>query len=156
MFDQILKLLNAPEPKSSSRDDLQTAVAVLLVEAARRDDTFDGVERATIERLLAEKFGLSAEATRQLLAEAESAADRTSQLHPFTRLAVERMDPQQRIRLIEMLWEVAYADGILDPEEDALVRRIAGLIYVSDADRVAARQRVLQRNQQKQGKADPG
>ena len=156
MFDQILKLLNAPEPKTGSRDDLQTAVAVLLVEAARRDDTFDDVERATIERLLREKFGLSAEATRQLLARAESTADRTSQLHPFTRLAVERMDPQQRIRLIEMLWEVAYADGILDPEEDALVRRIAGLIYVSDADRVAARQIVLRRIQQKQGNVDPG
>jgi uncharacterized tellurite resistance protein B-like protein len=156
MFDQILKLLNAPEPKTGSRDDLQTAVAVLLVEAARRDDTFDSVERATIERLLAEKFGLSAEATRQLLAHAESTADRTSQLHPFTRLAVERMDPEQRVRLIEMLWEVSYADGILDPEEDALVRRIAGLIYVSDADRVAARQNVLRRIQQKQGTTDPG
>jgi uncharacterized tellurite resistance protein B-like protein len=149
MFDQILKLLNAPEPKTGSRDALQTAVAVLLVEAARRDDTFDGVERATIERLLGEKFGLSAEATHQLMVEAEAAADRTSQLHPFTRRAVERMDPEERIRLIEMLWEVAYADGILDPEEDALVRRIAGLIYVSDADRVGARQRVLRRMQQK-------
>jgi uncharacterized tellurite resistance protein B-like protein len=148
MFDQILKLLVAPEPKAGSRDNLQTAVAVLLIEAARRDDTFDDVERAAIKRLLAEKFELSAEATRQLLAQAESAADQTSQLHPFTRLAVERMDPQQRIHLIEMLWEVAYADGILDPEEDALVRRVAGLIYVSDADRVAARQRVLQRLQQ--------
>jgi uncharacterized tellurite resistance protein B-like protein len=156
MFDQILKLLTVPEPKTASRDELQTAVAVLLVEAARRDDTFDGVERTTIERLLSEKFALSAEATRQLLKQAESTADRTSQLHPFTRLAVERMDPQQRIRLIEMLWEVAYADGILDPEEDALVRRIAGLIYVSDGDRVAARQRVLQRIQQNQGKAGPG
>jgi uncharacterized tellurite resistance protein B-like protein len=149
MFDQILKLLAAPESKSGGRDDLQTAVAVLLVEAARRDDTFDHVERAAIERLLAEKFALSPEATRQLLAQAEATADRTSQLHPFTRLAVERMQPQQRIRLIEMLWEVVYADGILDPEEDALVRRIAGLVYVSDSDRVAARQRVLQRLQQK-------
>jgi uncharacterized tellurite resistance protein B-like protein len=148
MFDQILKLLAAPEPKTGGRDDLQTAVAVLLVEAARRDDTFDTVERAAIERLLAQKFALSPEATRQLLAQAEATSDRTSQLHPFTRLAVERMEPQQRIRLIEMLWEVTYADGILDPEEDALVRRIAGLIYVSDSDRVAARQRVLQRLQQ--------
>jgi uncharacterized tellurite resistance protein B-like protein len=59
------------------------------------------------------------------------------------------MDPQQRIVLIEMLWEVAYADGVLDPEEDVLLRRVAGLIYVSDADRVAARQRVLQRLQEK-------
>jgi uncharacterized tellurite resistance protein B-like protein len=151
MFDQILKLLAVPEPKTGGRDDLQTAVAVLLVEAARRDDTFDTVERTAIERLLAQKFALSPEATRQLLAQAEATADRTSQLHPFTRLAVERMDPQQRIRLIEMLWEVAYADGILDPEEDALVRRIAGLVYVSDSDRVAARQRVLQRLQQNSG-----
>ena len=82
-----------------------------------------------------------------MLAEAEAAADRTHQLYPFTRLAVERMSPEQRVRLIEMLWEVAYADGVLDPEEDALVRRIAGLIYVSDTDRGAARLRVLARIQ---------
>ena len=69
----------------------------------------------------------------------------SNQLYPFTRLAVERMDPQQRIGLIEMLWEVAYADGVLDPEEDALLRRVAGLIYVSDADRVATRLRVTER-----------
>jgi uncharacterized tellurite resistance protein B-like protein len=55
------------------------------------------------------------------------------------------MTPEDRIRLIEMLWEVAYADGVLDPEEDMLLRRIAGLVYVSDQDRVAARQRVLKR-----------
>jgi uncharacterized tellurite resistance protein B-like protein len=55
------------------------------------------------------------------------------------------MDPEERIRLIEMLWEVAYADGVLDAEEDLLLRRVAGLIYVSDQDRVAARQRVLRR-----------
>jgi uncharacterized tellurite resistance protein B-like protein len=124
---------------------LQTAVAVLLVEAARMDDRFDGAERAAIERLLAAKFALSAEATRALLERAETTAQKSHQLHPFTRMAVERMEPSHRIGLIEMLWEVAYADGVLDPEEDALLRRVAGLIYVSDTDRVAARQRVLQR-----------
>jgi uncharacterized tellurite resistance protein B-like protein len=124
---------------------LQIAVAVLLVEAARMDDTFGDAERATIERLLSAKFELSPEATRQLMEAAESTAERSHQLHPFTRLAVERMTPQQRLRLIEMLWEVAYADGVLDPEEDALLRRVAGLIYVSDADRVAARLRVVER-----------
>jgi len=145
MIDRILQLLKAPEPVTRTRDDLQTAVAVLLVEAARMDDEFGAAERAAIERLLAEKFELSPSQTRQLLSLAESTAERSSQLHPFTRLAVQRMDAEQRLRLIEMLWEVAYADGVLDPEEDALVRRVAGLIYVSDADRVAARQRVLKR-----------
>jgi uncharacterized tellurite resistance protein B-like protein len=55
------------------------------------------------------------------------------------------MDPAERIQLIEMLWEVVYADGVLDSEEDALIRRIAGLIYVEDRDRVLARKRVLER-----------
>jgi uncharacterized tellurite resistance protein B-like protein len=71
--------------------------------------------------------------------------ERSNQLYPFTRIAVERMDLAQRIGLIEMLWEVAYADGVLDPDEDALLRRVAGLIYVSDVDRAAARIRVLER-----------
>ena len=145
LFDQILKLLTAPEPKPNSRTDLQLAVAVLLVEAARMDDQFDAAERETIERLLGARFEMSEQATRDLLDRADAMARQSSQIHPFTRLAVERMTPEERIRLIEMLWEVAYADGVLDPEEDVLLRRVAGLVYVSDADRIAARQRVLKR-----------
>ena len=145
MLDRILKLLSAPESASAGRDQLQIAVAVLLVEAARMDDQFDESERAAIERLLAAKFSLSRDETRQLINQAETMDEKSNQLYPFTRLAVERMDPKQRIQLIEMLWEVVYADGVLDPEEDGLLRRVAGLIYVSDADRVAARLRVVQR-----------
>ena len=145
MLDRLLKFINAPAPEPESADDLQIAVAVLLVEAARMDATFDQKERTTIERLLAERFSLSPDATRQLVAVAEAKAEQSSQLYPFTRLAVERMDEAHRIRLIEMLWEVAYADGVLDADEDALLRRVAGLIYVSDQDRGAARQRVLAR-----------
>ena len=151
MLAQIRKFLAAPESAPSSPDQLQIAVAVLLVEAARMDDSFDDAERAAIERLLAAKFELTPAATQELLALAESTAEKSNQLHPFTRLAVQRMDPEQRVRLIEMLWEIAYADGVLDPEEDALLRRVAGLIYVSDADRVAARQRVLKRLGSKPG-----
>ena len=150
VLDRIRKLLSAPEGVPSRPDDLQIAVAVLLVEAARMDDAFDAHERGTIEHLLEHKFQLSHDETQELLTLAEQAAERSHQLHPFTRLAVERMEPKRRIRLIEMLWEVAYADGELDPDEDVLLRRVAGLIYVSDEDRVAARQRVLSRLQKLQ------
>src|SRR5215467_13971277 len=145
MLDRILKRLSSSEPAAEEHDDLQVAVAVLLVEAARMDASFDDKERGAIERLLAERFGLSGESTRRFLELAEARAQDTHQLYPFTSLAVERMDYDHRIRLIEMLWEFAYADGVLDPDEDALVRRVAGLIYVSDQDRGAARQRVLAR-----------
>ena len=121
MFDAIIKLLSDPSAPPD-RDGLQVAVAVLLVEAARMDDRFDDAERRVIERLLAQKFQLSPEQTRELLGKAVETGDRSNQLYPFTRTAVDRMDPQQRIGLIEMLWEVAYADGVLDPEEDALLR----------------------------------
>jgi uncharacterized tellurite resistance protein B-like protein len=149
MLDRIRKFLISHDNAAPAPDELQTAVAVLLIEAARMDDHFDEAERSAIERLLAERFDLSPEATRELMRLAEDKAENSHQYHPFTRLTVERMDPRQRVKLIEMLWEVAYADGVVDPDEEVLVRRIAGLIYVSDEDRVGARHRVLSRLQQK-------
>jgi uncharacterized tellurite resistance protein B-like protein len=150
VIERIRKLLSAPESAPARHDDLQIAVAVLLVEAARMDDAFDQYERGTIENLLEHRFQLSHAETQDLLKLAEETAERSLQLHPFTRLTVERMEPKARIGLIEMLWEVAYADGKLDPDEDVLLRRVAGLIYISDEDRIAARQRVLDRLQKPQ------
>ena len=148
MLDQILELLKGAEPRAPKPEELQVAVAVLLIEAARMDNDFAPAERLAIERLLTERFQLSADATRNLMVYAETRAEESNQLYPFTRLAVERMPYEERVRLIEMLWEVAYADGVLDPEEDLLIRRIAGLVYVTDRDRVLARQRVLARKEQ--------
>jgi uncharacterized tellurite resistance protein B-like protein len=146
VIERIIQLLTGGELDSGQRvDDLQVAVAALLVEAARLDDRFDAAERETIQRLLAARFGLSPAATCDLLAAAERAVDRSSQLFRFTDMVIRRLEPEQRIPIIEMLWEVAYADGRLDPEVDALLRRIGGLIGVSDQDRMRARRRALQR-----------
>jgi uncharacterized tellurite resistance protein B-like protein len=147
MFNRIFDLLNISlEGVGSTKPDkLQLAVAALLVQAAEMDDVFELSERLSIERLLADRFGLGLEAVRDLLKAAEKASHESNQIYAFTRVAADRMNGEERIGLIEMLWEVAYADGILDPDEDALVRRIAGLIYVSDFDRGAARKRVLDR-----------
>ena len=143
MFNQILSLLSG---ESQARpDQLPVAVAALMVHAATMDDTFDEAERRTIERLLGERFKLEQDAVQALLAAAEKRAEESNQLYAFTRLAVERLDEPGRVKLIEMLWEVAYADDVLDPDEDTLLRRVAGLLYVSDHDRGEARKRVLRR-----------
>ena len=143
MFHQLMNLIKAPE--TSRPADLRTAVAILLVEAAHRDDHFDPVERQAIARLLTDKFGLSKEECTQLLAASEAKVSHMVQLQPYTHAIFEQMPPQERVAFIEMLWEVAYADGVLDPEEDAMIRKIAGLIYVEDRDRVMARRRVAAR-----------
>jgi len=148
MIDRILKLLSGEEGLSSpsqSSDSLQVAVAALLVEAARMDDRFEGPERHMIERLLMARFDLSADAAGTLLHSAEAEVTRSTQLFPFTSLTVKRLDETERTRVIEMLWEVAYADGVLDPQEDMLVRRIAGLIHVPDRARGEARLRAMAR-----------
>ena len=91
------------------------------------------------------RFALAPAAVQALFDEAEAAVRHSTQFFPFTQQICRQLDPEARVRIIEMLWEVAYADGVLDPQEDMLLRRIAGLIYVSDGERGAARKRALER-----------
>ena len=128
-----------------AEDELHLAAAVLLVEAARMDDEFDPAERARIEALLAQRFGLDAEESRELLALAERTAAETVEWQGFTRVIKDRLAPAERVGMIEMLWEVVYADGRLHDYEASLLRRITGLLYVSDWESGEARKRVLAR-----------
>jgi len=147
IIDRLLDLLTAREtnPPATSEEDLKVAVAALLIEAARMDARFDLAERSVIERLLAERFDLAPEAVAALVETAEKVVAHTAQYFPFTQQICKNMSPQDRVQLIEMLWKVAYSDGVLDPHEDMLLRQIAGLIHVSDQDRGSARKRALDR-----------
>lgn len=147
MIDRLLSFLTGAEAPGSepSADELQIAVAALMVEAARMDESFDATEQTAIKRLLAERFDLAPAAVDKLVTEAEERTRNSAQYFPFTREITQRLSTEQRVGIIQMLWEVAYADGVLDPHEDALLRQIAGLIHVPDHDRGAARQRALER-----------
>jgi uncharacterized tellurite resistance protein B-like protein len=153
MIDRMLDFLTGRRaPSLSDRpDELELAVAALLIEAARMDDKFSEAERATIQRLLRERFDLSRDAVQSLILSAESAVRQATQFFPFTREIVQRISHEDRADILEMMWEVAYADGVLDPQEDALLRRIAGLIHVSDQERGLARQRALEKLKKSKG-----
>jgi len=127
------------------RDELELAVAALLVEIAGVDDSLGDADRRLIRQLLERRFGLSNDEAGALEAAAERRAAESSQLFGFARTITERLPRERRIEVIELLWEVAYADGVLDPLEDSLIRRIGGLIDVSDHERGEARLRVLAR-----------
>jgi uncharacterized tellurite resistance protein B-like protein len=127
-------------------DELQLAVAALLLEAAVVvDGDFDPREREIVRHLLQRCFSLSPDDAQLLIAAAERRVEISSQLFGFTSMVNSQLDRERKIELIEMLWEVAYADGVLDPLEDTMLRRIAGLIDVSDHERGEAKRRVLQR-----------
>ena len=126
-------------------DDMRLAACALLVETATMDGEFDSRERATIERLIGARFSLAPGDASALVAEAERAAAESPQIFRFTNAVKAHFDAAERVRLVEMLWEVAYADGVAHAYEENLLRRIAGLIYVSDRDRGAARRRARER-----------
>ena len=146
MFTSLMRLFETPTQVRPPHTRL--SVAVLLMEAARQDDHFDASEREVIRKVLTRQFLLSSQECAHLIEAAEKHVRNMVQLHGHTNDIAQEMTPQERIELIEMLWEVAYADGVLDPEEDHLIRRIGKLVYVEDRERVHARQRVLARIKQ--------
>ena len=134
---------NAPKPDSP---DERLALAALLVDAARRDDEYEDSEKVAIDRILAAEHGLDAAGAAKLRIEAESAQDEAMGLFRFTHSLKESTPFEDRVKIIEYLWEVALADGDRDAVEDNLVRRVCGLLGVSDRDSGLARQRVEARS----------
>lgn len=147
MITRIKQLLMGEDaPADTIADDeaeRRAVTAALLVKAALMDGHFDADERKAIEGLLCESFGLEPGAVHALIDEAEERAQASAQLFGFTNAINERFSPEERIGLIEMLWQVVYADGELHHYESNLMRRLAGLLHVTDRDSALARQRVL-------------
>lgn len=126
-------------------EPLQLAAGALLVEAASMDGEFSDEERTRIEGLLQNHFDLSPALACQLTAEAEAHARDSVEWHGYTSVVKQHYDDEERIRLLEMLWEVAYTDGRLHDYEASLLRRVTGLLYISDRDSGEARKRVRER-----------
>ena len=144
MFDKLFQRFKNEAPEENSGAELELAFAALLVEAARIDEVYDEREKAIIEKALKKRFNLSDADTATLRARAEAAQGAATDMHRFTKTA-KSMSREEKIGLIEELWEIVLSDGARDPYEETLIRQICGLIYVDDQDSGAARARVAAR-----------
>ncbi len=145
MLNHILDLFSSTAPRRHAPHELHLAAGALLIEAATLDGHFDARERAAVLRVLKARFELSEAELADLVAAAEARVAASTQLFEFTRVLARSFSAAEKIELIEMLCEVMYADGTLHELEASLLRRVGELVYVSDRDRGAARQRVLSR-----------
>ena len=130
--------------RPNAKEPVAAAAAALLIEMAVMDGAFDTNERETVVRLISERFDLNSLDVAELVTEAEAAVSSSVELFSFTRILRDDFDHMDRIKMIEMLWEVAYADGILHDFEANLIRRATGLLHVSDRESGVARKRVLE------------
>jgi uncharacterized tellurite resistance protein B-like protein len=131
-------------PDSTNADDktqigVDLATAILLIEVAEADFQNDASEAELIRRLLLDHLELDESQLDELLANARREADRLVSLQHLTRMMNEGMDQQGKLRVIELMWQVAYADGEKHHYEEHLLRQVADLLYVPHADFIQAR-----------------
>jgi uncharacterized tellurite resistance protein B-like protein len=142
MFENLLRRLLAPGPEALPRPDAQLALAALLVRLARTDGHYDDAEVARIDAVLRARFALGPFDAARLRGQAETLEEEAPDTVRFTRAIKEHVPYEERIGVIEALWTVALADGRRDADEDGLMRMVAPMLGVEDADSALARQRV--------------
>jgi len=149
MLDALRKLITdfgdeGHHPSRFQGDDYRLAACALLVHTAVIDGSFSDAERRRLHGLIKQRFRLDDEATDELIAEAVEVERRSIDLYQFTARLNRTLDEVGRARMVEMMWQIVYADGDVSEFEDNLIWRAADLLGVSRGERIALRERVAQ------------
>ncbi|CAN7673068.1 MULTISPECIES: TerB family tellurite resistance protein [unclassified Variovorax] len=139
--------LRPPEAADSAQNQqhlLQLATAVLLVEVMRADPELGAAERRAVIAALRDKFALADDEIERLLELAEQTARTATDYFSFTSRINESFEMAQKLRMIEHMWRVAYADGTLSAHENHLMRKVADLLYIPHGAYVHAKMRAQQ------------
>lgn len=142
MFADFLKRLTAPASEPLQDADARLALCALLVRIARADGHYASAEVERIDRIVVARYALSPFEAAALRKDAETLEHEAPDTVRFTRAIKDAVAHEERLGVIEALWQVVLADGERDAEEDAIVRLAANLLGVNDRDSAMARQRV--------------
>ena len=129
-----LKQEGKATPETDKTDELAALVTALMVEAAQADGHLSGEEEGLILRAIIRQFELTEESAQQIMADAVDKSETRVELHSLLRRLRENSDYEERLGVIELVWMVVHSDGTLDHIEAQLMRRLAGLLFVSDVD----------------------
>ena len=147
MFDSLRKLISdlgdgGKHPSRFDDDDYRLSAAALLVHAAGIDGSVSEEERAKLHGLIKQHFKLDDGAADELVAEATEAERNAVDLYRFTARINRSLDEAGRARVVEMMWQIAFVDGVVTEFEDNLIWRAADLLGISQRERIALRERV--------------
>ena len=148
MLEEIRHLLaelrgGGKHPNHFDADDFRVAAAALLVHVATLDHDLTDSTRQKLSALLKAQFSLTDALTDELI-QAAVAADRDAvDFYHFTHLLMRTLDEKGRLRIVEMLWKMAFADGAISEFEDNVMWRVADLLAVSPHERIALRRQVV-------------
>lgn len=138
-FEERVSGSAARSPSREPEQELRLAASALLFEVVRADDKVTDEELVVMRAAVQSVFGLSREESEELARMGEAESRNAISIYEFTRLIDQSFSPEEKKRVVELLWLVAFADGRKDPEEEHLVRKIAGLLHVSHPDFIDAK-----------------
>jgi uncharacterized tellurite resistance protein B-like protein len=147
MFDSfksfIAELVDGDKhPSQFGDDDYRLAATALLVHAAAIDGEMSQRERDKLHAIIKKRFNLDEALTNELIDKATAAEHEAVDLYHFTHVLNHALDEEGRAKVVEMMWEIVYADGQRDELEDNLLWRAADLLGVSARERIELRRRV--------------
>ncbi len=143
MIKALKNLFSGTPVETETETSAELATAALMVEAAMSDGVYANVEHDQIMKVLTSGFGLDEAAAKTMLDEAEDLVEQAVDHYRFTKI-VKDLPHDKRVEMLTHLWSVVLADGEKDAHEDALLRRLAPLLALSDHDRALARQAAQQ------------
>ena len=134
------------EKNTSALDENVFTITCVLVEAALVDENFGSEEKKIITKIIKKHFKINnVKDIQKIIDRAIKTIEENSDLITYTKKIKQNWSIEKRIEVIEMLWKVCLVDGILEPYEDMLIRRVSGLIYVDDKNRNIAKVNALKK-----------
>ena len=141
MFKKIFK-----KEKKENSDNKNILVAALLIHAAKIDENYSDIEKKIIKEALINLNNINSDQAEELMKFAEKKEEGSNQMIEFTR-EIKKHPMEFRLKIIEIIWKIVYSDDVSDNYESNLIRRICGLLYISDKDNGIIRTKV--KNSQK-------
>ncbi len=141
LIDTLLKAVETREETVDREHLLQVSTATLLLEVVHADFEVQESEMRKLHELLKQQFQLNSKELAQIVAEAQDKADHLVSLQHITRQLNEQFSAPEKLRVIEMMWEIVFADGNLDHYEEHLIRQVAELLYLPHSAFIQARHR---------------
>ena len=117
--------------KKESSENKNILVAALLIHAAKIDENYTDIEKKIIKKALIDLYNISSDQAEELIKHAEKKEVESNQLVEYTR-EIKKHTMESRLKIIEVIWKIVYSDGVGDDYESNLIRRICGLLYISD------------------------
>ena len=131
MFKKIFKKKEKNEKENLDKKNV--LIAALLIHAAKTDENYTNIEKKIINKALVDLYDISSDQIGELMKQAEQKEEESNQIIEFTR-EIKKYSMESRLKIIEIIWRIVYSDGDSDIYESNLIRRICGLLYISDKD----------------------